>query len=143
MGKLIFTFFTKALKYGTVMPFKISTKEKFHEIQVLEHQLTANVAAELEDTCADLQQGPVKNIILQLSSVVEAEATAAEKLVLLQQRFYEQQLSFIICEVTPQLEERLDDLHLLETLNPVPTLSEAWDMVQMEEIEREFLDDED
>lgn len=125
------------------MPFKISTKEKFHEIQVLEHQLTANVAAEVENTCTDLQLGPVKNIILQLTEVVEAESVAAEKLVLLQQRFYEQNLSFIICEITPQLESQLDELGLLETLNAVPTLSEAWDMVQMEEIEREFLDDEE
>ena len=124
------------------MPFKISTKEKFHEIQVLEHQLSANVAAELENTCTDLQQGPVKNIILVLTQVIEAEATAAEKLVLLQQRFYEQNLSFIICDLTPQLETQLDNLSLLETLNAVPTLSEAWDMVQMEEIEREFLEEE-
>lgn len=122
------------------MPFKISTKEKFHEIQVLEHQLSANVAAELETTCTDLQQGPVKNIILQLTQVKEAEHLAAEKLVVLQQRFYEQNLSFIVCELTPELETCLDDFGFLETLNAVPTLSEAWDMVQMEEIEREFLE---
>ncbi len=122
------------------MAFKISTKEKFHEIQVLEHQLSANVAADLETTCTDLQQGPVKNIILQLIAVTDAAPAAAEKLVLLQQRFYEQNLSFIICELTPELETLLDDLALLETLNAVPTLSEAWDMVQMEEIEREFLE---
>lgn len=125
------------------MPFKISTKEKFHEIQVLEHQLSANVAAELENTCTDLQEGSVKNIILQLTNVMSAEAASAEKLVLLQQRFYEQNFSFIICELTPQLEAQLDDLSLLETLNVVPTLSEAWDMVQMEEIEREFLEEEE
>ena len=124
------------------MPFKISTKEKFHEIQLLEHQFSANVAAELENTCTDLQQGPVKNMILQLTEVTEAETAAAEKLVLLQQRFYEQNFSFIICDLTPQLETQLDNLSLLETLNAVPTLSEAWDMVQMEEIEREFLEED-
>lgn len=125
------------------MPFKISTKEKFHEIQVLEHRLSANVADELENTCTDLQQGPVKNIILQLTTVKEAEAEAAEKLIVLQQRFYEQQASFIVCELTPELEAQLDELSFLEILNAVPTLSEAWDMVQMEEIEREFLGEED
>lgn len=125
------------------MPFKISTKEKFHEIQVLEHQLSAKVAAALENTCNDLQSGPVKNIIVQLTSVTEAETGAAEKLVLLQQQFYKQNTSFIICELTPALEAQLDSQSLLETLNAVPTLSEAWDMIQMEEIEREFLDEEE
>jgi anti-anti-sigma regulatory factor len=124
------------------MPFKISTKEKFHEMQVLEHQLTANVAAELENAANDLLQGPVRNVILQLDGVTAAEAVAAEKLVLLQQRFYENGASFVVCEVHPELENQLDELSLLETLNPVPTLSEASDMVQMEAIEREMLDEE-
>lgn len=121
------------------MSFKISTKEKFHELQVLEHQLTANVAGEIENACNDLLLGPVRNVILQLNEVTEMESLAAEKLVLLQQRFYENEASFIVCEVTPESEAQLDELSLLETLNPVPTLSEAWDMVQMEEIERDLL----
>ncbi len=32
---------------------------------------------------------------------------------------------------------------LLEMMNVTPTQSEAWDIVQMEEIEREFLDDDE
>ena len=31
---------------------------------------------------------------------------------------------------------------LLETMNITPTESEAWDIVQMEEIERELMDDD-
>jgi len=123
------------------MSFKISTKEKFHEIQVLEHQLTANVSGEIENACNDLLQGPVRNVILQLTAVMATDSATAERLVLLQQRFYENGASFILCELTAELETQLDELSLLETLNAVPTLSEAWDMVQMEEIEREFLED--
>jgi anti-anti-sigma regulatory factor len=121
------------------MSFKISTKEKFHELQVLEHQLTANVAGEIENACNDLLQGPVKNVILQMTEVTALDAIGAEKIVLLQQRFYEHGVSFIVCELTPDVEAQLDELSLLETLNPIPTLSEAWDMVQMEEIERDLL----
>jgi hypothetical protein len=33
----------------------------------------------------------------------------------------------------------LDNNDLLEILNVTPTESEAWDIVQMEEIEREYL----
>jgi len=34
----------------------------------------------------------------------------------------------------------LEESGLLETMNIAPTLSEAWDILQMEEIERELLD---
>jgi anti-anti-sigma regulatory factor len=61
-------------------------------------------------------------------------------LVKLQQKFYEQSASFVICEMRKPVEEFLDKAGLLELLNTTPTESEAWDIVQMEEIEREFLD---
>ena len=60
----------------------------------------------------------------------------------LQQRFYEQNRSFVICELQPSVENALDKEELLELLNSTPTESEAWDIVQMEEIERELLDNE-
>jgi len=42
----------------------------------------------------------------------------------------------------PLVEETFDKEELLELLNCTPTESEAWDIVQMEEIERELLDNE-
>ena len=42
--------------------------------------------------------------------------------------------------VQPQVEEFLDKDQLLEMMNITPTESEAWDIIQMEEIERELLD---
>jgi Trp operon repressor len=42
----------------------------------------------------------------------------------------------------PLVEETFDKEELLELLNSTPTESEAWDIVQMEEIERELLDNE-
>jgi anti-anti-sigma regulatory factor len=56
-----------------------------------------------------------------------------------QQTFYEKQASFVICEMQKPVEEFFDQLELLDILNFTPTESEAWDIVQMEEIEREFL----
>jgi hypothetical protein len=42
-----------------------------------------------------------------------------------------------------KVEEFLDQDELLEMMNVTPTESEAWDIVQMEEIEREMLNGED
>jgi hypothetical protein len=42
-----------------------------------------------------------------------------------------------------ELEDFLDSKDLLELMNVTPTESEAYDIVQMEEIERELLGDEE
>jgi hypothetical protein len=41
------------------------------------------------------------------------------------------------------VEEFLDQNELLEMMNVTPTQSEAWDIVQMEEIDREMMDGEE
>ena len=46
-------------------------------------------------------------------------------------------------KIVEPLEEMLDQQGVLEVWNITPTESEAWDIVQMEEIERELLDSDD
>ncbi|MEL4411465.1 hypothetical protein, partial [Shewanella algae] len=57
--------------------------------------------------------------------------------------FYDANASFVICELKPAVEDNLEQWELLDILNVTPTESEAWDIVQMEEIERELLDSDD
>ena len=51
--------------------------------------------------------------------------------------------SFVICAVHPSILKMLQEKDLLDELNITPTESEAYDIVQMEEIERELLDNEE
>ncbi len=124
------------------MEVKIDTKEKFIVVTPVMSNLSDNIA-ELADTCTRQLQNPVKNLILNLTAVLTIDKTAAEALTLLQQSFYDNNASFVICNLQPAVEESLDKLELLELLNITPTESEAWDIVQMEEIERELLDGDD
>jgi anti-anti-sigma regulatory factor len=71
------------------------------------------------------------------------EEEAAESLVRLQQKFYEEGASFVICNLQKNVESFLDEKELLEIMNVTPTESEAYDIVQMEEIERELLNGDD
>ena len=48
-----------------------------------------------------------------------------------------------MCCLSSTIEAAFDSLGLLEELNLTPTLSEASDIVMMEEIERELLDSDD
>jgi anti-anti-sigma regulatory factor len=78
-----------------------------------------------------------------MGSVAAVDEAAAQVLARVQQAFYEHNASFVICELQPGVEDALDELEILELMNVTPTESEAWDIVQMEEIERELLDGEE
>lgn len=125
------------------MEVKIDTKEKFSVLTPLLPDLTVNIAAVLEELCLKQLEQPVKNVVLQMSQVENMEAEAATKLAELQQQFYENSSSFVICSVGKNVEALFESLELMEFLNITPTESEAWDIVQMEEIERELLDGDD
>ncbi|TMI66295.1 MAG: STAS domain-containing protein [Bacteroidetes bacterium] len=124
------------------MNFKIDTKDKFHVITVAGPILSAVMAEQLSKDLASILNTSNKNIILSLKEVQETDVQAGELLVQLQQKFYDQNASFVICEIGKEVEELLDGKNLLELINSTPTESEAWDIVQMEEIEREFLDND-
>lgn len=125
------------------MKVKTDTKEKFHAISVETEHLSANMAAELNQQLKPLLQSSNRNVVLKLPLVTSMEKEAAETLVKVQQKFYEENASFVICELSPAVEAFLDNEALLELMNVTPTESEAWDIVQMEEIERELMSDED
>jgi anti-anti-sigma factor len=125
------------------MEVKVDTKEKFTTIAPQEPHLYDNMAADLAATCTNFLDKSVKNVVLNMQKVTGVEANAAQTIASLQQQFYEQNASFVICEINPPVEEVFDQLELLELLNITPTESEAWDIVQMEEIERELLDTDD
>lgn len=124
------------------MNVKTDTKEKFHAITVLDHSLSANMTDDLAGYLLPYLENPVKNVVLIMNQVKDIDQAAAEKLVYIQQKFYENSASFVCCELRKPVEDFLDQQELLEMMNVTPTESEAWDIVQMEEIEREYLDGE-
>lgn len=134
------------------MQFKIDTKERFRVITVQESFLSATMAEELSNKLIPYLQNVGRNdqelandsanIVLVLKDIKGIEKEAGETLCQLQQKFYEHQASFVICNLQPAVEKMLDDYSLLEIMNVTPSESEAWDIVQMEEIERELLGDD-
>lgn len=122
------------------MHVKIETKEKFLEISVLEPDLPANMSADILELLTGILTQPVKNVVLNLEKTINLSNEAAETLLSTQTSFYDNSASFVICNLKPAIEAQLDEAGLLENMNITPTLSEAWDIIQMEEIERELLD---
>lgn len=125
------------------MQVKIDTKEKFHVITPIEAILSATMTDGIETALLPYLQNDVKNVVLNLEQVENVDAAAAAKLLQIQQQFYENNASFVSCNVQKNVNAFLAENELDELLNIAPTESEAWDIVQMEEIERELLDTED
>ncbi len=106
--------------------------------------LTANIASGswIKDLLPILQND-VKSVVLILKDIQTVEDAAAERLVKIQEAFYDSGSSFVICQLQPRVEKALEKNSLLEFLNVVPTASEAADIVQLEEVERELLNGPD
>lgn len=124
------------------MQVKTDTKEKFCVVTPSVSAFSATMTEELGSCLLPYLQNDVKNLVLVLTNIESIDVAAAEKLVYIQQKFYENSASFVICELRKNVEDFLDQHDLLEMMNVTPTQSEAQDIVQMEEIEREMLDEE-
>ncbi len=125
------------------MIFKIDTKEKFTVITPMSETLSDNLTAELIQTAINYLQKDIRNVVLNFHQVQSIDKDTATRLVKLEQTFYENNASFVICEIQLLVEEQLKKFNLLDSINVTPTESEASDIVQMEEIERELTGDND
>ncbi len=125
------------------MNLKTDTKEKFAVISPLEVAITENMAEELEQILLARLETATPHLVLNLAGVKQLDDASANTLANCQQKFYEAGCSFVICCLSDEVEQTFENLELLELLNVTPTESEAGDIVQMEEIEREILGGED
>lgn len=121
------------------MNFKTDTKQKFSVLSVESNHLTANLAAALVEKIRETSGLPPHNVILKLDGVGKLDREVAGELSMLRQELYENQRSFVVCCMQESVAADIAGWEMDEALNVTPTESEAWDIVQMDEIEREFL----
>ncbi|MBM3412197.1 MAG: STAS domain-containing protein [Bacteroidetes bacterium] len=129
------------------MKIKIDTKERFKVVSILEPHLTAMLAVELLEILkkgheADSSSAEaLTHLVVVLSAVEKIEKGVPQLLANIQKEFYAQQHSFVYCGIHPDVEGALIEAGVYEMMNITPTESEAWDILQMEEIERELMND--
>ncbi|MFT4092636.1 MAG: STAS domain-containing protein [Niabella sp.] len=124
------------------MQVKIDTKEKFHVITPIEPVLSASMTEGMRLALLPFIKNEIKNVVLDLNNVKKIDIPAAEQLLQIQQDFYDNNASFVACCLNKEIEIFLSENELSELLNVTPSRSEAADIVQMEEIERELMDDD-
>lgn len=121
------------------MNFKIDTREKFTIITPVTDFFSDNLTAELIELANSYLQKRM-NLVINFKNVDSINEQYVQQIAALQQQFYEENLSFVLCELQPAVLSLLAKLELDDVMNITPSETEAWDMVQMEEIERELLD---
>ena len=124
------------------MNVKIDTKERFTVITPEEAHLSVNMTEELNQLLLGYLQKDIPHVILKMETIQTVDELMAENIASVQQQFYENNCSFVICNLKKEVVQLLEEKELLEFMNVTPSESEAWDILQMEEIEREFLRDE-
>jgi len=124
------------------MNFKIDTREKFTMITPVSDFSSDNLTAEFKELIHSYLQHKT-NIVISLKNVAKLDEQTVEMLAALQHQFYEQSVSFVICEVQLPVQAVINSLDLDGVMNIAPTDTEAWDIVQMEEIERDLLSDDE
>ena len=121
-----------------MIKFKIDTKEIFHVISIEETNLTANMAEDLMELVAKKQEEENKSLVFNLEGVFSMDDKIAVAFQSLHKNCYTNHLSMVVCGLSPAVKSKFQEHDLADTINITPTESEAWDIVQMEEIEREL-----
>ena len=121
------------------MNVKLDTKEQFKVLTLQTDAITATMTEELEQLLQLHSKTDIPHIVVNLQEVLEIDPEVAETFALVQQNFYENSLSLVLCELKPEVLEVFKEEDLFDALNYTPTLSEAWDIIQMEAIERELM----
>lgn len=125
------------------MNVKTDTKEKFTVLKPIDSDISAEKSTELKQMLTELLKTGIPSVILNLSEVSSCDIELAQMLIEMHETYYQDDHSFVICGSPDALLELLKEIEMDDVLNLTPTESEAWDIVQMEEIERELLNGED
>jgi len=123
------------------MNFKIDTREKFTIITPITDFFSDNLTAEFVSISNSYRENKT-NLVVNFKNISSTNEQSIQQIAALQQQFYEENLSFVLCELQPAVQSLTEKLELDDIMNITPSETEAWDIVQMEEIERELLDDD-
>ena len=124
------------------MKFKIDTKEKIVVFTPQEAILDANLSDSFVEIITQLKELEERNLILDMQLVKEMSPETVKAILTVYQELYDNSHSCAITHLNSSLTQTLKDASD-DILNIAPTMSEAIDLIMMEELERELMRDEE
>lgn len=122
------------------MKYTVDKQEKYSVFTLNEDKLLSLVAPDLKAQFTMMQAEGVPNLILDLKNVTFVDS-AGLSAILTAKRLW-QDSSFVLTGVHENVQKLIEISKLTNQLMIIPTLSEAIEVVHMEELERELSEDE-
>lgn len=118
------------------MDFKIDTKENYGLITPEYHTLNDILAEKLFEEIKKLQTSGTLNLIVDFEQITSSEANARNYLLEIHEHVYQNEGSLVFTGLNEALLKSIkkDQLHI--NLNITPTMIEAKDIINMEDLER-------
>ena len=124
------------------MNFTINNKEKHYLVTCNIENLNSVVSPELKSELLVISKGGNKNIVLDLSKAKYADSSGLSAVLLANRLCRDSGGTFVLTGLNEHILKLIEISQLDRVLNITPTLSEAVDLVFMEEIERNLEDPE-
>lgn len=122
------------------MKFAVSKEERYVSIEPEEQNLTASFAPALKTEFVLMSNEGFRNIICDLSSTNYVDSSGLSCFLVGDRICNEKGGKFVICNPSASVLQLLELSQLTSILNVTSTLSEAVDMVLLNELERDLRD---
>lgn len=119
------------------MDHKIDRKEQYAVITLKEEKLTAELAAELEETARELLREDYSNLIVVMNQTTGLDQEAVMTMRKLVQLCKIKLGTFVVATENDDFTDLLEDSNIADMI-VLPTLEEAVDAVFMHDLENEF-----
>lgn len=118
--------------------FAISQEDKFAVIKVQSDKLNSAISPELKDNFVNLSNNNVKNIVLDLSETKFCDSSGLSAILVGNRVCRNANGTFVVSGVKDMVEKLIQISQLDTILQITPTVSEARDLIYMEEVERDL-----
>ncbi len=116
----------------------IDRQEKYALLKINEAKLTSAVAPELKAEIVVLHHDHFKNMIFDLTEVQYCDSSGLSALLVGFRMCRDYNGSFVLCGVSDHVRKLISISQLDSMLHQVPTVSEAIDLIFMEEVEKQL-----
>jgi anti-anti-sigma factor len=124
------------------MKFTVDKQDKYSVLKVDEAKLMSDTAPQLKTELIMLNTEGYRNLVLDLSKVEQVDSSGLSAILIGNRICSEANGTFVITGINEQVKKLMEISQLNPVLNIIPTLDEGIDYVLMEEVERDFKENE-
>ncbi len=120
------------------MKYTIENKDKYSILKLKDDKLNELISSDLKSQIVAMNQDGVRNIILDLSEVSYCDSSGLSAILIGNKLCKKAKGSFVLVGLKVNVKRIITISQLDKVLSIVPSISEATDLIYMEEVEREL-----